>query len=61
MKIGFIKDVDGYRAPVHPESIDNYTADIHLEKGLFDHLNYSEPKNVKTISKLMQLNEVLDD
>ena len=51
MKIGFIKDVDGYRAPVHPESIDKYTADIHLEKGLFDYLNYSEPKNVKTISK----------
>ena len=58
MKIGFIKDVDGYRAPVHPESIDKYTADIHLEKGLFDYLNYSEPKNVKTISKLKELDIV---
>ena len=58
MKIGFIKDVDGYRAPVHPESIDKYTSDIHLEKGLFDYLNYSEPKNVKTISKLKELDIV---
>ena len=58
MKIGFIKDVDGYRAPVHPESIDKYTSDIHLEKGLFDYLNYSEPKNVKTISKLKELDNV---
>ena len=58
MKIGFIKDVDGYRAPVHPESIDKYTSDIYLEKGLFDYLNYSEPKNVKTISKLKELDIV---
>ena len=34
MKIGFIKDVHGYRAPIHPESIDKYTIDIHLEKML---------------------------
>ena len=51
MKIGFIKDVHGYRAPIHPESIDKYTINIHLEKDMFDYLNYLEPKNVKYISK----------
>ena len=58
MKIGFIKDVDGYRAPIHPESIDKYTIDIHLEKDMFDYLNYLEPKNVKYISKLDELDIV---
>ena len=58
MKIGFLKDVDGYRAPIHPESIVKYTIDIHLEKDMFDYLNYLEPKNVKYISKLDELDIV---
>jgi len=32
MKIGFLTDIDGYRAPIHPESIEKYSFDIHLEK-----------------------------
>ena len=42
MKIGFLTDVDGYRAPVHPESIEKYSFDVHLEKNIFDYLNYAD-------------------
>ena len=54
MKIGFLTDIDGYRAPIHPESIEKYSLDIHLEKNIFDYLNYanSSKNNVKTISNV---------
>ena len=54
MKIGFLTDIDGFRAPVHPESIEKYSSDIHLEKNIFDYLNYTDPSqdNVKTISNV---------
>ena len=57
MNIGFLTDVDGYRAPIHPESFEKYSMDLHLEKNIFDYLNYPDSKqeNVKTISKLSDL------
>ena len=60
MKIGFLTDVDGYRAPVHPESIEKYSFDVHLEKNIFDYLNYadSSQENVKNISNLSDLDIV---
>ena len=50
MKIGFLTDIDGYRAPIHPESIEKYSFDVHLEKNIFDYLNYANTSkdNVKT-------------
>ena len=42
MKIGFLTDVDGYRAPIHPESIEKYSLDVYLEKNIFDYLNYAD-------------------
>ena len=60
MKIGFLTDVDGYRAPIHPESIEKYSFDVHLEKNIFDYLNYADSSldNVKTISNLSNLDIV---
>src|SRR5210317_395314 len=60
MKIGFLTDVDGYRAPIHPESIEKYSLDVHLEKNIFDYLNYadSSQENVKNISNLSDLDIV---
>ena len=60
MKIGFLTDVDGYRAPVHPESIEKYSFDVYLEKNIFDYLNYadSSQENVKNISNLSDLDIV---
>ena len=60
MKIGFLTDVNGYRAPIHPESINKYTIDIHLEKNVFEYLNYTNPKrhNVKFFSKVNELDIV---
>ena len=60
MKIGFLTDVDGYRAPIHPESIEKYSFDVHLEKNIFDYLNYADSSldNVKTISNLSDLDIV---
>ena len=60
MKIGFLTDVDGYRAPIHPESIEKYSFDVHLEKNIFDFLNYADSSldNVKTISNLSDLDIV---
>ena len=57
MNIGFLTDVDGYRAPIHPESFEKYSMDLHLEKNIFDYLNYPDAnqENVKTISKLSDL------
>ena len=34
MKIGFLTDKNGYRAPIHPESIEKYSLDVHLEKDM---------------------------
>ena len=60
MKIGFLTDVDGYRAPIHPESIEKYSLDVHLEKNIFDYLNYADSSldNVKNISNLSDLDIV---
>ena len=57
MKIGFLTDVDGYRAPIHPESIEKYSLDVYLEKNIFDYLKYADSSqdNVKTISNLSDL------
>ena len=61
MKIGFLTDVDGYRAPIHPESIEKYSLDVHLEKNIFDYLNYADSSqdNVKTISNLSNLDIII--
>ena len=60
MNIGFLTDVDGYRAPIHPESFEKYSMDLHLEKNIFNYLNYPDSKqeNVKTISKLSDLDVI---
>ena len=60
MKIGFLTDVDGYRAPIHPESIEKYSLEVHLEKNIFDYLNYADSflDNVKTMSNLSDLDIV---
>ena len=60
MKIGFLTDFDGYRAPIHPESIEKYSLAVHLEKNIFDYLNYadSSQENVKNISNLSDLDIV---
>ena len=60
MKIGFLTDVDGYRSPIHPESIEKYSLEVHLEKNIFDYLNYADSSldNVKTISNLSDLDIV---
>ena len=53
MKIGFLTDVDGYRAPIHPESFDKYSMDVHLEKNIFG--CYVHCDNIK-IYKTPQVN-----
>ena len=60
MKIGFLTDVDGYRSPIHPESIEKYSLEVHLEKNIFDYLNYADSflDNVKTMSNLSDLDIV---
>ncbi len=60
MNIGFLTDVEGYRAPIHPESFEKYSMDLHLEKTIFDYLNYPDSKqeNVKIISKLSDLDVI---
>ena len=60
MNIGFLTDVDGYRAPIHPESFEKYSMDLHIEKTIFDYLNYPDAnqENVKTISKLSDLDVI---
>ena len=60
MNIGFLKDVYGYRAPIHPESIEKYLSDVYLEKDIFNSLNYKESnqENVKIISKISDLDIV---
>ena len=60
MNIGFLTDVEGYRAPIHPESFEKYSMDLNLEKTIFDYLNYPDAnqENVKTISKLSDLDVI---
>ncbi len=60
MKIGFLTDVYGYRAPIHPESIEKYSLDIYLEENIFDYLNYADSfqDNVKKITNLSDLDIV---
>ena len=60
MNIGFLTDVDGYSAPIHTESVEKYSMDLHLEKNIFDSLNYPDAnqENVKTISKLSDLDVI---
>jgi len=60
MNIGFLTDVDGYRAPIHPDSFEKYSMDLHLEKTIFDYLNYPDAsqENIKTISKLSDLDVI---
>ena len=60
MNIGFLTDVYGYRAPIHPESIEKYLSDVYLEKDIFNSLNYKESnqENVKIISKISDLDIV---
>ena len=60
MNIGFLTDVYGYRAPIHPESIKKYLSDVYLEKDIFNSLNYKESnqENVKIISKISDLDIV---
>ena len=60
MNIGFLTDVNGYRAPIHPESIKKYLSDVYLEKDIFNSLNYKESnqENVKIISKISDLDIV---
>ena len=60
MNIGFLTDMNGYRAPIHPESIEKYLYDVYLDKDIFNFLNYKESsqENVKIISKISDLDIV---
>lgn len=59
MKIGFLTDKNGYRAPLHPESIEKYSTDLYIEKDIFEFLNYqTEDEKIKSISGLNDLDIV---
>ena len=59
MKIGFLTDKYGYRAPLHPESIEKYSTDLYIEKDIFELLNYqTEDEKIKNISNLNDLDVV---
>lgn len=59
MKIGFLTDKNGYRAPLHPESIEKYSTDLYIEKDIFEFLNYqTEDEKIKSISSLNDLDIV---
>lgn len=59
MKIGFLTDKNGYRAPLHPESIEKYSTDLYIEKDIFEFLNYqTEDEKIKNISNLNDLDIV---
>lgn len=59
MKIGFLTDKKGYRAPLHPESIEKYSTDLYIEKDIFEFLNYqTEDEKIKNISSLNDLDIV---
>ena len=59
MKIGFLTDKKGYRAPLHPESIEKYSTDLYIEKDIFEFLNYqTQDEKIKNISSLNDLDIV---
>ena len=59
MKIGFLTDKNGYRAPLHPESIEKYSTDLYIEKDIFEFLNYqTNNEKIKNISNLNDLDIV---
>ena len=59
MNIGFLTDKKGYRAPLHPESIEKYSTDLYIEKDIFEFLNYqTEDEKIKNISSLNDLDIV---
>jgi NAD(P) transhydrogenase subunit alpha len=59
MKIGFLTDKNGYRAPLHPESIEKYSTDLYIEKDIFKFLNYqTEDEKIKSISSVNDLDIV---
>jgi len=59
MKIGFLTDKNGYRAPLHPESIEKYSTDLYIEKDIFEFLNYqTKNEKIKNISNLSDLDIV---
>lgn len=59
MKIGFLTDKNGYRAPLHPESIEKYSTELNIEKDIFEFLNYqTKDEKIKNISDLNDLDIV---
>lgn len=59
MKIGFLTDKNGYRAPLHPESIEKYSTNLYIEKDIFEFLNYqTKDEKIKNISNLNDLDIV---
>lgn len=59
MKIGFLTDKNGYRAPLHPESIEKYSTELNIEKDIFEFLNYqTKDEKIKNISNLNDLDIV---
>lgn len=59
MKIGFLTDKNGYRAPLHPESIEKYSTDLYAQKDIFEFLNYqTKDEKIKNISNLNDLDIV---
>lgn len=59
MKIGFLTDKNGYRAPLHPESIEKYSTDLYAQKDIFEFLNYqTKDEKIKNISDLNDLDIV---
>ncbi len=59
MKIGFLTDKNGYRAPLHPESIEKYSTDLYVQKDIFEFLHYqTKDEKIKNISTLIDLDIV---
>ena len=59
MKIGFLTDKYGYRAPLHPESLEKYSTDLYVQKDIFEFLNYqTKDEKIKNISNLNDLDIV---
>lgn len=59
MKIGFLTDKNGYRAPLHPESIEKYSTELYIDKDIFEFLNYqTKDEKIKNISNLNDLDIV---
>ena len=59
MKIGFLTDKNGYRSPLHPESLEKYSTDLYVQKDIFEFLNYqTKDEKIKNISNLNDLDIV---